>query len=136
MTMPLLIGVGLALALAAFARLSGLDRDRAFYAVLLIVVGHYYVLFAAMAGAGLPIELLGFAVFAAIATFGFRTSLWLVAAGLALHGLFDFLRPLLLAGHGAPSWWPAFCAGFDLAAALILAAILRLDRSPDSLIGH
>ena len=122
--MPLLIGIGLAFAVAAFARLAGLDRDRAFYTVVLIVVGHYYVLFAVIAGAGLPLELLGFAFFAAIATIGFRTSLWLVAAGLALHGLFDFLRGPLLPGSGAPLWWPAFCGGFDLAAGLILAALL------------
>lgn len=127
--MALLIGIAVAIAVAAFARLSGLDRDRAFYATVLIVVGHYYVLFAVVAGApGLPLELLGLAAFAALAALGFRASMWLVAAGLAVHGLFDFTRPLFLADSGAPSWWPDFCAGFDFAAALVLAAILGLDR--------
>ena len=127
--MPLLIGFGLALAVGAFARLSGMDRDRAFYPVVLIVVGHYYVLFATMAGgAGLGVELAGFALFTALALLGFRLSLWLAAAGLALHGVFDFFRPALVEAHGTPTWWPDFCMGFDVAAALVLAALLLLDR--------
>jgi hypothetical protein len=127
--MPLLIGLGLALAVGAFARLSGFDRDRAFYPVVLIVVGHYYVLFAIVAGgAGLGVELAGLALFAALALLGFRRSLWIAAGGLALHGVFDFLRPGLLEAHGAPAWWPYFCLGFDGGAGAVLAAILLLDR--------
>lgn len=128
--MPVLIGLGLALALAAFARISGFDRDRAFYPVVLIVVASYYVLFAAMAGASaeLPVEMLLFLPFAAAAVVGFRAGLWIVAAGLALHGLFDFTRHSLLPGSGVPAWWPGFCMGFDVAAGLVLAALLRLDR--------
>ena len=74
--MALLIGLVLAPLVAAFARLVGLDRDRAFYPVVLIVVGHYYVLFATMAGgAGLGIELAGLALFVALAVLGVRYSL-------------------------------------------------------------
>jgi len=125
----MLIGFGLALAVAALGRLGGLDRDRAYYAVVLIVVAHYYLLFALMAGgAGLAAEIAFFAVFAAMAVLGFRTGLWLVAAGLALHGVFDFTRPLLLAGSGVPLWWPDFCMAFDVAAAAILAALLLRER--------
>jgi len=127
--MALLVGLVLAPLVALFARLGGLDRDRAFYPFVLIVVGHYYVLFATMAGgAGLGIELAGFALFAALALLGFRLSLWLAAAGLALHGLFDFFRPALLEAHGAPAWWPGFCMGFDVAAAALLAAMLLIER--------
>ena len=127
--MPLLIGLVLALLVAAFARLSGLDRDRAFYPVVLIVVGHYYVLFATMAGgAGLGEELAGFALFAALAVLGFRLSLWLAAFGLALHGLFDAVRPAVVEAHGTPVWWPDFCMGFDVAAAAVLAGILLFAR--------
>lgn len=129
--MPLLVGLILAPLVALFARLTGLDRDRAFYPVVLIVVGHYYILFAAMAGgAGLGVELAGFAVFATLAVLGFRISLWFVAAGLMLHGLFDFTRHLLLEGHGAPVWWPDFCMAFDVAAGVVLAAMLLFGRRP------
>ncbi len=123
--MPTFIGLALALAVAAFARLTGLDRDRAFYPVILIVIAAIYVLFAVMAGGdGLFAELAIFALFTTIAVAGFRISLWIVAAGLALHGLFDFTRHLWLAGRGVPEWWPYFCGAYDLAAPAALAAIL------------
>ena len=40
------IGAALAVAVGLFAALSGFDRDRAFYPTVLIVVAHYYLLFA------------------------------------------------------------------------------------------
>ena len=132
--MALLIGLVLAPLVAAFARLVGLDRDRAFYPVVLIVVGHYYVLFATMAGgAGLGIELAGLALFVALAVLGLRYSLWVVAAGLILHGLFDLIRPALIEAHGAPAWWPDFCMGFDAAAGVVLAAMLLFGRRGSNL---
>lgn len=128
--MPTLVGLGLALVVvAALGRIVGLDRDRAFYPVVLIVVASYYVLFAIMAGGhGLFLELVMFALFAAAAILGFRVSLWLVAAGLAAHGLFDFTRHWFLAGSGVPEWWPAFCGSFDLLAAVGLATVLLLEK--------
>jgi hypothetical protein len=124
--MPALVGIGLAVTVAALARLVGFDRDRAFYPVVLTVIASYYVLFAVMAGekAGLWIELVVFALFAAAAILGFRISLWIVVAGLAMHGVFDFARDPLLSGNGVPAWWPTFCLGYDLSAALALVAIL------------
>ena len=121
-----LIGIGIAAAVAMFAWLAGLDRDRAFYPTVLIVVGSYYLLFASMGGGGNEFaqELVPFVLFAAAAAIGFRKSLWIVVGGLAGHGLFDFTRQFVLAGRGVPAWWPAFCAGFDVAAAAVLAAIL------------
>src|SRR5689334_18548816 len=49
-TMEYAIGIVLALIVSCFARVTGLDRDRAFYSTLAIVVASYYVLFAAMGG--------------------------------------------------------------------------------------
>jgi len=120
----LLIGLVLALAVAAFARLVGFDRDRAFYPTVLIVVGSYYVLFAVMAGTGVVVEIALFLFFAAAAVAAFRINPWFAAAGLAAHGLFDFVRHDQLPAPGAPTWWPAFCGGFDVAAGVVLAAIL------------
>ncbi|RJQ66968.1 hypothetical protein D5S17_34880 [Pseudonocardiaceae bacterium YIM PH 21723] len=47
----------------------------------------------------------------------------LVAAAWASHALFDLLHDK---GHQSrlPAWYPAFCAGFDIA----LAALMRRDR--------
>jgi len=48
--MAYLIGVGLALAVSLMARIVGLDRDRAFYPTVMIVIASYYGLFAVMGG--------------------------------------------------------------------------------------
>ncbi len=46
--MEYLIGVILSLAVAGSATVIGLDRERAFYPTVLIVIASYYVLFAVM----------------------------------------------------------------------------------------
>jgi hypothetical protein len=113
-----------------FAHVVGYDRDKSFYSAVLTVIGSLYVLFAMVAGGGrdLLLELAFFSVFAALAAIGFRTTLWIVAAGLALHGAFDFVRHSFMAAPGAPEWWPAFCGAYDVVAALGLGALLLLQR--------
>ena len=49
--LPYVAGIVLSIGVAAFARRVGLDRDRAFYPTVAIVVASYYVLFAAMRAA-------------------------------------------------------------------------------------
>jgi hypothetical protein len=125
-----IVGVALAAMVGWFAHVVGYDRDRSFYAVVLTVVGSLYVLFALMAGGGhaLVPEIAFFAVFAALAAIGFRTNLWIVAAGLAMHGVFDFFRHFFPIGSGVPEWWPAFCGAYDLVAAIGLATLLLVER--------
>jgi len=125
MMMPALVGIGLALAVALFARIVGFDRERAFYPVVLVVVASYYDLFAVMpGGADLVPETIGFALFTAAAAIGFRTSLWVVVAGLAGHGVFDFFHHALIENPGVPTWWPSWCLAYDIAAAACLAALI------------
>ena len=129
--LALIVGSLGAAAVGVFAHAVGYDRDRAFYATVLTVVGMLYVLFAVMAGGqGLLPEVGFFAIFAALAAVGFRWSMWIVAAGLALHGLFDFIRYSVLVAPGAPTWWPAFCGSYDVVAALGLTALL-LSKGQD-----
>lgn len=118
------IGLALAVAVTLFARFSGFDRDRAFYPTVTIVVAHYYVLYALIGGEGLLPELAVMALFVAAAVTGFRTSLWLVAAALTGHGLFDFVHAHLIVNPGVPLWWPSFCAGFDVTAGACMAWLL------------
>ena len=90
-----------------------------------MVVGSYYDLFSIMAGgAGLISETIGFVLFAATAAIGFQTSLWLVVAGLAGHGVFDLFHHALIENTGVPAWWPSWCLAYDLAAAACLAALI------------
>lgn len=128
--MEFFVGVFLALSVGLLGTIVGLDRDRAFYPTVLIVIASYYALFAVMGGSGRPlaIESIAIAAFAGVSIVGFRTSLWIVVAGLALHGLFDVIHGHLIANPGVPAWWPAFCLAYDFAAAAYLAVLLWRSR--------
>ena len=133
--MPYLIGVVLALSVAIFARLVGLDRDRAFYPAVLIVIASYYGLFAVMGGSmrSLGIESIVIAVFMLLAVLGFKRSAWLLVVGLAAHGVFDFFHGELITNPGVPAWWPSFCLAYDVTAAAFLAwLLLRTETRPPS----
>jgi len=123
LVLPCLIGVGLALGVSVFARLVGLDRDRAFYPVNLIVIAMTYDLFAVMGSStrALLLELPGTVLFALLAVIGFKHNLWIAAAGLAAHGVFDFFHGRLISNPGVPAWWPPFCLTYDVTAAAFLA---------------
>lgn len=125
-----LIGFILALAVAAFATGIGLDKDRAFYPTVLMVIASYYVLFAVMGSAErfLVPEAVPMAAFIAIAAAGFKRNLWLVVAGFAIHAMFDFTHARIIANPGVPAFWPGFCLSYDLTASVCLAAILLKKR--------
>jgi hypothetical protein len=121
-----LIGLILSLSVAGLARVVGFDRDRAFYPTVLIVVGSYYVLFAAMGASGrtLVIEIMGAMVFLLAAVVGFKKSLWIVVAGAVGHGVFDFVHHYFIENPGVPRWWPGFCASYDVIMGVVLAVLL------------
>ncbi|MGZ5380148.1 MAG: hypothetical protein ACXWD8_19880 [Mycobacterium sp.] len=117
----------LSLGVALFASRVGLDRDRAFYPTIVIVVALYYVLFAVMSGSVQTIflESVFMTVFAIAAVVGFKSSAWIVVAGLAGHGAFDAIHGYVLQNSGVPLWWPAFCGAYDVGAAVWFAWIIR-----------
>ncbi len=125
--MAYLIGIVLSVVVALFARRTGLDRDRAFYPTVLIVVGSYYVLFAAMSGSvhTVLLESAIMTVFAITAVVGFKSSAWIVVIGLAGHGVLDAVHGSVVANSGVPVWWPAFCGTYDVGAAAVLAWLVR-----------
>jgi hypothetical protein len=127
MAMPFAIGLVLSAGVALFARYVGLDRDRAFYPTVVLVIASYYVLFAAMSGStqAVLVESVVMSMFAIAAVVGFRSSPWIIVAALAGHGVFDALRGHILESSGVPLWWPAWCAAYDVGAAACLAWILR-----------
>jgi hypothetical protein len=130
--MPYLVGVVLAAAVCGFATIAGLDRDRAFYPTVTIVIASYYGLFAVMGGSmpALMHELIGITVFLLVAFIGFKRNLWLVVVALAAHGVFDFVHARVIADPGVPVWWPAFCLAYDGVTAAYLAALLLRSRLP------
>jgi hypothetical protein len=125
--MAYLIGIVLSVVVTLFARRVGLDRDRAFYPTVMIVIASYYVLFAAMSGSvqTVVIESVVMTVFTAAAVAGFKSSAWIVVVALASHGVFDAVHGHVIENAGAPAWWPAWCLAYDVSAAAGLAWLLR-----------
>ena len=128
--MPYLVGVILAAAVCGFATMAGLDRDRAFYPTVTIVIASYYGLFAVMGGSmrALAQESVVITGFLLVAFIGFRRNLWFVVIALAAHGLFDFVHGHVIADPGVPAWWPAFCLAYDGVTAAYLAMLLLRSR--------
>lgn len=130
--MPLLVGALLAFAVGLMATAVGLDRDRAFYPTVTIVIASLYALFAVLGGSthALLLDSLLGAVFIAAAIWGFRSSLWVVAIALAAHGLLDLVHGRVVSNPGVPAWWPAFCGSYDVVAGAYLAWLLKSGRVP------
>ena len=128
--MEYLIGLILAAATLCLATGIGLARERSFYPTVLIVIGSYYVLFAAMAASRrtLVVESVVAAIFLLFPVIGFKRNLWLVVVALIGHGIFDFVHHFFIDNAGVPHWWPGFCLAFDALLGVFLA--LRLIRHP------
>jgi len=125
--MPYVIGTVASVGVAVFARYVGLDRDRAFYPTVVIVVALYYVLFAVMSGSAqtVVLEFVVMSLFAMAAVVGFKSSAWIVVTALAGHGVFDAVHGHIIENAGVPAWWPAWCLSYDVGAAACLAWLLR-----------
>ena len=129
--MEYVIGVVLAVGVGLFGSLSGFDKERSFYSTVLIVVATYYLLYAVMARSmdALFAESLPVLLFGAAATLGFRRNMWIVVAGLALHGVFDWIHHDVITNPGVPAWWPGFCGAYDVTAAAYLGFLLVRRRA-------
>lgn len=122
-----MIGIAAAAFVALAALAFGFARDRSFFPTLLIVIAFYYVLFGVIDGSPrvIALETLVACAFIGLALWGFKRSLWLVVAGLFLHGVQDVFHGSLIPNQGVPHWWPDFCLSCDVAIAALLAWLLR-----------
>ena len=132
--MEYVIGLVLAAVVAGSSGVIGLDRARAFYPTVLIIIASYYVLFAAMEASWqtLLLEILVASAFSAVAVLGFKKVFWLIPVALIGHGLFDFVHRFVIHNPGVPRWWPGFCLAFDFFVGAWLA--MHLVRHPDGLL--
>jgi hypothetical protein len=121
-----IVGIILAIVVSLFARFVGLDKDRAFYPTVLVVIAVLYDLFAVLGDSwpALQAELVGTSLFLFVVVVGFRRNLWIVAAGMAGHGLYDFVHPMIIVNPGVPAWWPAFCGAYDVMAGVAMGWLL------------
>ncbi|MFO1512844.1 MAG: hypothetical protein U1F83_08040 [Verrucomicrobiota bacterium] len=128
--MAYLIGVSLALAISLMARIVGLDRDRAFYPTVMMVIALLYCLFAVMGGSmqALGTESVPAVAFLLVSILGFRVNLWFVAGALFAHGVFDGIHHHFISNPGVPVWWPPFCLTYDITAAGYLAWLIRSSK--------
>ena len=128
--MEFVIGTVGAVVACAFATYIGLDRDRALYPTQTIFFAGYYVLFGVMGGStpALLAEMAAGVPFLAAAVWGFKRNLWIAAAALFAHGVFDFIHGGLVTDPGVPAWWAGFCGSYDVVAAVYLGWLLR--KSP------
>jgi len=124
--LPYIVGIVLSIGVALFARAVRLDRDRAFYPTVLIVIASYYLLFAAMSGSiqTVVFESIVMVPFVIAAVAGFRGSAWIIVGALAAHGVQDAVHGYIVANAGVPAWWPAWCFAYDVGAAGALAWLL------------
>lgn len=124
------VGIILGIAVGIFSTVVGLDRDRALYPAILVVIASYYGLYAVLGGSNTAIvlETLVGLLFVAVAAVGFRVDLWIVAAGTVGHGIFDVFHHLIIENPGLPTWWPMFCMSIDITLGVYLAWLLWSKR--------
>ena len=85
------------------------------------------MLFAAMSQSvhAVIMESLVMSVFVIAAVVGFKSSVWIVVAGLAGHGILDAVHGDIVNNAGVPVWWPAWCLAYDVGAAISLAWLVK-----------
>ena len=114
--------------MAFLARVTNFDRDRSYYAVVLIVIATYYVLFACIANEAVLTETIVAALFLIVAIVGvFRWPL-LLGIGIFMHGVFDLMHGYFINNSGVPVWWPAFCASLDVCLGLWVMYLAKTGK--------
>ncbi|BFU93344.1 MAG: hypothetical protein NTNFB02_00660 [Nitrospira sp.] len=125
--MPVVVGLLLAVGIAALAKFTRFDKDRSFYSTVLIIIASYYVLFAVLGGSrhALVWELVIAVAFSTIAITGALAQPTLVGAGIVAHGLFDLVHDAIIENSGVPTSWPSFCGSIDVLLGLWVITLTR-----------
>lgn len=123
-----IVGVVLAIVLAVAGRVTKFDRDRSFFATLLIVISTYYVLFSFISFEAMVVEILVASAFSVVALAGALRWPILLGVGIFLHGVFDFSHVQLIDNSGVPVWWPPFCAGVDIVLGLWVIYLVKVKN--------
>jgi Family of unknown function (DUF6010) len=104
---------------------------RSLLAVFLVIAGGAYVGFSIVgeaSGIWVFAELLQAVSLVALAILGLRRSPYWIAAGWALHPLWDVVLHFFGAGHDfAPESWAISCVSFDWIVALYIVAVYRIN---------
>ena len=122
----LVLGALLGAVGAALMHMASVARQRGSWAVAMVAIALFYVVFAFERAdpSDIAVHALIAAAFAGMAVLGARASPWWIVAALAGHGLFDAAAHLIVADP-SPDWWGPFCLGVDVALAAWLARLVR-----------
>ena len=124
---PVVVGVLIAVGIAALAKFTRFDEDRSFYFTVLVIIASYYVLFAVLGGSGRALvwELIIAVAFSMVAIVGALFLPALVGIGIFSHGLFDLVHDVIIENPGVPAWWPTFCGSVDVLLGLWVMILAR-----------
>lgn len=122
------VGAILAVVIGIFAKIMRFDRDRSFYATVLIVIASYYILFSFISFEAIFIEIAVASVFTIIAVIGVLRWPLLLGIGILLHGFFDLTHNHYISNSGVPTWWPAFCAGVDIVLGVWVIYLIQIKK--------
>ncbi len=112
--------------------LTQLDK-KIMYGLILSGIGFLYVGFTWSDLGSVIVSSLQAIAFLFIAYFGIRRSMYLMALGYILHGVWDFLYNLFTASHLIPPHYHLFCLSLDFTIGIYLLAIkFRKDKSHSS----
>jgi hypothetical protein len=127
--LPFGLGIILTTGLLFVSSIVGLHKDRGVYPVTLIAIALFYVVFAFEHGGVREIVFNSVVacLFLLFAIGGYVRSLWIVAIGLIIHGLFDVVYSES-ASSPAPDWWAPFCLSVDLLLGLFLAVLIWKNK--------
>lgn len=126
--LPALIGVVCGAGLIWIMHREGMLAERSGAAMLLAAIALFYPVFAAAEGDWLSFALhvLIFSGFALLSVRAYHKSMALLAGGLIAHGIFDIFVGVIAAP--GPAWWPAFCAGVDIAAGVLMLQLIQSGK--------
>ena len=126
-----MVGVLLAIGVAALGKFTRFEEDRSFYSTVLIIIASYYVLFAVMGGSGhaLVWELIVAAAFSTVAILGAFHAPSLVGVGIVAHGFFDLAHDAFIENSGVPTWYPSFCGSIDIFLGVWVIILVRSRRT-------
>ena len=126
-------GIVLALCVLLAFRFARIHRERGVYAVVLVAASLPYVMFAVQTWKTDLANSIAFSVLVGVlAIAGARWTMWLVAGGFVLHGIYAGVLHYTSLFAPTPCWYGPVCMSFDFAMALGLAGyIVQGNKASD-----
>lgn len=113
MELALIIGISLGLTTIIFSHVYKLLDEASFYGLILAAIGALYVGFTWSDTPSLIVNCIQCCLFGTVAYLGTKVSVYFLAAGFILHGVFDMIYGLFPLSKLIPPHYDFFCAAVD-----------------------